>query len=187
MSNKSLFLKSTFPRAPIQNGLGRYVCQLQRITLKFCKNHGASKGMRDFLENNLIDFAKNNPGVVVYVKPRRHRGPVMVAEYLNGERHWLNCHNHSNEEIIKWIDLLRGQNANSSAVRLRKMWHTEKPSIQGPWTPFTHKDPELNLVVFPDEKLSKPLDVKTTASEVLMEMFKRQKLEQKNLDEKPTE
>lgn len=36
---------------------------------------------RDFLETNLIDFAKNNPGVVVYLKPRRHRGPVMVAEY----------------------------------------------------------------------------------------------------------
>lgn len=36
---------------------------------------------RDFLENNLIDFAKENPGVVVYVKPRRHRTPVIVAEY----------------------------------------------------------------------------------------------------------
>lgn len=35
----------------------------------------------DFLETDLIDFAKVNPGIVVYVKPRRHRGPVMVAEY----------------------------------------------------------------------------------------------------------
>lgn len=36
---------------------------------------------RDFLENHLIDYAKENPGVVVYVKPRRHRTPVIVAEY----------------------------------------------------------------------------------------------------------
>lgn len=106
---------------------------------------------------------------------------------VNGERHWVNCHNQTNEEIIKWIDLLRGQNGNTSAVRLRKLWHTDKPSIQGPWTPFTHKDPELNLVVFPDEKLSKPLDVKATASEILMDMFKRQKVDQQKLDEKQAE
>lgn len=36
---------------------------------------------RQFLENDLIDFAKDNPGVVVYVKPRRHRSPVIKAEY----------------------------------------------------------------------------------------------------------
>lgn len=28
-----------------------------------------------------MDFAKENPGVVVYVKPRRHRIPVLVGEY----------------------------------------------------------------------------------------------------------
>lgn len=36
---------------------------------------------RDFIENQLLDFAKANPGIVVYVKPRRHRTPVMVGEY----------------------------------------------------------------------------------------------------------
>lgn len=41
---------------------------------------------RDFLENNLVDFAKTNPGVVVYVKPRRHRSPVIVAEYCKCQR-----------------------------------------------------------------------------------------------------
>lgn len=82
---------------------------------------------------------------------------------------------------------MRGQNGNSSATRLRKMWHTDKPSIQGPWTPFTHKSPELNLVVFPDEKLSKPLDVETTATEKLLELFKRQKLSEQNLVAKQAE
>lgn len=81
MANNALFMKSGFIRAPLQNGLGRYIGQLQRITLKFCKNNGSSKGMRDFIENDLVDFAKANPGVVVYVKPRRHRTAVVVAEY----------------------------------------------------------------------------------------------------------
>lgn len=81
MSNSNLFLKSGFIRAPLQNGLGRCINQLQRITIKFCKNHGGSRGMRDFIENQLVDFAKFNPSVVVYVKPRRHRSPVLVAEY----------------------------------------------------------------------------------------------------------
>lgn len=35
----------------------------------------------DFIENDLVSYAKENPGVVVYVKPRRHRGPVIKAEY----------------------------------------------------------------------------------------------------------
>ncbi|KAJ6637848.1 39S ribosomal protein L43, mitochondrial [Pseudolycoriella hygida] len=187
MSNSSLFLPSTFPRAPIQNGLGRYLNQLQRITFKFCKSHGSSKGMRDFIENDLIEFAKANAGVVVYVKPRRHRAPVMVAEYLNGERHWMSCRGQSNEEIKKWVDLMRGQNANSSSVRLRKMWHTDKPSIQGPWTPFTHKNPELNFAVFPDQKLSQPMDVGQTATEKLMEIFKQQKISDQSLDSKQAE
>lgn len=36
---------------------------------------------RSFLEHDLIDYAKHNSGVVVYVKPRRHRNPVIKAEY----------------------------------------------------------------------------------------------------------
>lgn len=106
---------------------------------------------------------------------------------VNGERQWVNCRDHANEEIIKWINLLRGQNGDSSSFRLRKMWHTDQPSIQGPWTPFTHKSPELNLVVFPDKKLSKPLDIEKTATDKLLELFKRQKLEEQSLDEKKAE
>lgn len=73
--------------------------------------------------------------------------------------------------------MLRGQNGDSSALRLRKMWHTDKPSIQGPWTPFTHRNPELNLVVFPKAELSRPLDLEMTATEKLIELFKQQKLD----------
>lgn len=36
---------------------------------------------REFIEKDLVDFAKVNPGVVVYLKPRRHRSPCLKAEY----------------------------------------------------------------------------------------------------------
>lgn len=95
---------------------------------------------------------------------------------MNGERHWLSIANNTEQDVTKWIGLLRTQNGNSSALRLRKMWHTDQPSIQGPWTPFTHKNPEVNLVVFPDENLSRPMDVGVTATEKLIELFKQQKI-----------
>ena len=44
---------------------------------------------RSFLEHDLIDYAKQNPGVVVYVKPRRHRSPVLKAEYCKFINNYL--------------------------------------------------------------------------------------------------
>lgn len=95
---------------------------------------------------------------------------------MNGERQWVNCHNNTSAEITKWAELLRGQNGDSSALRLRKMWHTEHPSIQGVWSPFTHQHPQLNQSHFPVEQLSRPLDVQPSATEKLLELFERQKL-----------
>lgn len=179
MSNKVLFLTSGFPRAPLGLGIGRYVCQLQRVTLKFCKNNGASKGVRDFLEHDLLDFAKQNSGIVVYVKPRRHRSPVIVAEYLNGERQWMNVSKYSREDIVKWMELLRTQFHDGTQQRLRKLWHTEYPSIQGPWTPFTFRDPSHNLAKFPNKELGEAVKLKPTATEQLIELFKAQQMSEK--------
>ena len=60
----------------------------------FCDSH------RDFIENQVVDFAKQNPGIVVYLKPRRHRAPHVKLEYceylhdvlLLHYREWLSTH-----------------------------------------------------------------------------------------------
>jgi large subunit ribosomal protein L43 len=174
MSNSHLFLKSGFIRTPSQNGVGRYVCQLQRVVLKFCKNNGSSRGMRDFIETELVDFAKNNPGIVVYLKPRRHRTAVISAEFLNGEKQWISCRNLTKEEITKWLTLLKTQSGNHQGMRLRKLIHTDHPSIQGPWTPYTFKDPAENVVEYPNKELSKARVLHKTATEELLEIFNRQ-------------
>lgn len=98
---------------------------------------------------------------------------------MNGERQWLNCRNCTAEEARKWIELLRTQNGEAGAVRYRKMWHTDVPSIQGPWTPWSHKAPQQNLVVYPDAESSRAIQLEPTATEKLIELFKQQKLQSK--------
>lgn len=164
MSNHTL--ASGFVRSALQNGVGRYVCQLQRLTIKFCKSFGASRGVRDFVEKDLVDFARNNPGVVVYLKPRRHRSPVLDAEYLNGEKDYINCHNFTREEVVKYTEYLKNKSG-YPIVRLRKFWHTDTPSIQGVWTPFLHLDPEMNTRTFPDPECSRAIVNQLTATDIL--------------------
>ena len=36
---------------------------------------------REFMENEFVNFAKNNQSVAVYAHVRRHRSPKVVAEY----------------------------------------------------------------------------------------------------------
>jgi len=177
MSNSHLFLKPAFITTPGQNGVGRYVCQLQRIVFKFCMNSGASKGMREFIETNLIKFVNESPEVAVYMKPRRHRTPIIKAEYLNGDVQWVNARNFTDDEILKWLKLLKSQSSDKTGIRLRKLTHTDHPSIQGPWTPYTFRDPNLNLVEFPNLELSEVVSHQKTATQTLLEMFKEQNID----------
>ncbi|XP_050723161.1 39S ribosomal protein L43, mitochondrial-like [Eriocheir sinensis] len=177
MSSKtwSLFWGSSFVKAPLQNGVGRYVQQLQRITFKFCKTQGGSKGMREYIEKELIGFARDNPGVVVYVKPRRHRSSCLKAEYLNGGEEYISTHMNTCEDVQKWVEYLRGRSGYPTE-RLRKYQHTDHPSIQGPWTPWTHQHPSLNLKDYPCEELSATHQTDQTATQKLVELFEQQKL-----------
>ncbi len=101
------------------------------------------------MESDLLDFARLNPGTVVYLKPRRHRSPVLVAEYLNGQREHMSCHNFTREEVLKWVEYLRTRSG-EPVERLRRFQHTDYPSIQGVWTPFTNASPHNNVTQFPD-------------------------------------
>lgn len=178
-------MKTGYPKAPLQNGLGRYVCQLKRVVIKFCKTTGHSKGIREFIENDLLDFARANPGIVVYVKPRRFRGPCLWAEYLNGGEEYIGISKMSRDEIAKWLNYLRTR-PGVPEMKYLKMWHTDTPSIQGVWSPFTHRDPALNLVEFPQESLSQPVNQTQTATQMLIEMFKKTNIQDES-SEKETE
>lgn len=93
---------------------------------------------------------------------------------MDGSREWLNCRNATNENVLKWVEFLKSQNGSSSSTRLRKMWHTDKPSIQGPWTPFTLRCKESQTINYPNSDQSRSLDFEKSATEKLMEIFKEQ-------------
>lgn len=100
---------------------------------------------------------------------------------VNGETQWLSCRNFTREEVSKWLELLRTQQTNHTGTRVRKLWYTDHPSIQGPWTPFTFRDPKLNLVKYPDLKLSQPDKFDKDTYEEFIELFEKQKIGNENI------
>merc|ERR1711872_556892 len=105
---------------------------------------------------DVVNFAKNNPSVVVYLKPRRHRSPTLVAEFLNGERHTQSLNNFTSDQVSGYFDFF-------------KTLYSNTPSIQGYWTPTTHKNPADTQAQFP---LSlEPGNTEKSASSLLEDMY----------------
>ncbi|KAM7440505.1 39S ribosomal protein L43 [Porites harrisoni] len=121
---------------------GRFVRPLQRLVLNYCQRGGSSRGIREYIDKNVVEFAKNNPEVTIYVRERNGKHPRIVANFINGNSKIVEVKNKTPEEIKEWVERLR----NESGVKLQKIrqfWHTENPSIQGTWTPFLNKPPSL--------------------------------------------
>ncbi|XP_055976368.1 large ribosomal subunit protein mL43 [Sorex fumeus] len=129
---------SRFLTSVLHNGLGRYVQQLQRLSFTLSRDGPSSRGAREFVEQAAIDFARQNPGVVLYVNPRPCCVPRVVAEYLNGAVHEESLHCKSPEEISALVQKLATRSG-LDVIRIRKPFHTDNPSIQGQWHPFTNK------------------------------------------------
>lgn len=161
------FLKNAY-----YQGHGRYVNQIVRMTLKFCKSHNSSVEMRKFIETNLVDVARANPGCVIYVKPRLFKIPVLTADYLNGQNHYLNLKGMSCIQIGAWIDwhiTRSGYDLNKLARNIT----TYHPTVQGVWTPFVNKDPKLTTMTLPDEELSKFRPEYPSATDQLIQIAKQ--------------
>ncbi|KAM4851777.1 large ribosomal subunit protein mL43 [Thomomys bottae] len=129
---------SRFLTSVLHNGLGRYVQQLQRLSFSLSRDASSSRGVREYVEQAVIDFARRNPGVVIYVNPRPCQVPTVVAEYLNGSTREESLKCMSVEEITTLVQKLANQSG-LDIIRIRKPFHTVNPSIQGQWHPFTNK------------------------------------------------
>uniref|UniRef100_A0A4W3IVP1 Large ribosomal subunit protein mL43 n=1 Tax=Callorhinchus milii TaxID=7868 RepID=A0A4W3IVP1_CALMI len=77
---------SRFLRSVLHNGLGRYLCQLKRLSLVFSHRGPGSRAVREYIEEEVVDFAKQNPSIVVYVTPLKDGTPKVVAEYCEYRR-----------------------------------------------------------------------------------------------------
>ncbi|KAA0725020.1 39S ribosomal protein L43, mitochondrial [Triplophysa tibetana] len=129
---------SRFLQSVLHNGVSRYVCQLKRISIIFSKKGQGSLGVRDFIEEGVVDFAKRTPGTVVYISPQSSRIPKIVAEYLNGKVQEETVTNKTSQQIAELISKMSNQSG-LDIIRIRKPFHTNSPSIQGQWHPFTNR------------------------------------------------
>ncbi|XP_049614368.1 large ribosomal subunit protein mL43 [Syngnathus scovelli] len=129
---------SRFLKSVLQNGVGRYVCQLKRISIIFSKKGASSLGVRDYIENGVVDYAKQNPGTVVYVSPEVCSKPKIVAEYLNGNVREEIVASKTSSQVSDILTRLTSQSG-LDVIRIRKPFHTDNPSIQGIWHPFTNR------------------------------------------------
>lgn len=156
-------------------GHGRYVNQIARLTLKFCKSSGGSREMRKFIETKLVDTARKNPGCVIYVKPRFFKAPVMVADYLGGQHQYLSLYRMSCDQIEAWIGWFLTRSGNE-LYNLKRSVASHRPSVQGIWTPFTFRDPKLNLTEFPSEEFGKHISSEPSATETIEQMLREEKI-----------
>ncbi|KAI5932576.1 large ribosomal subunit protein mL43 [Manis javanica] len=136
---------SRFLTSVLHNGMGRYVQQLQRLSFSLSRDGPSSRGAREFVEREVTDFARRNPGVVIYVNARPCSVPRVVAEYLNGALREESIHCKSVEEIATLVQKLADQSG-LDVIRIRKPFHTDNPSIQGQWHPFTNKPTTLGAL-----------------------------------------
>ena len=62
---------------------------------------------------------------------------------VNGGREEIALNTLLSGTICQWVEHVRTRSG-FVTERLRRTWHTDTPSVQGVWTPFTNKSPELN-------------------------------------------
>lgn len=136
------------------------------------------------LDENRIHSLQRCRSLLTKKLPRIH--PILSFP-VNGDRVWMNMHNKTHEEITKWIEVLRTQQGDVASLRLRKYQYTDHPSIQGPWTPFTFKHPELNTAELPFSKFGANNRLPISATEQLRLMFEKSKLSTKTEDLKTAE
>ena len=93
------------------------------------------------------------------------------------------------------MDYYRNHSGKNYLVQ-KKYEYTENPSIQGMWNPFVNADPKLATAKFPvvnifhlkrplplltplffQDDLSKPFNMPKSASDHLIELFERQKIQ----------
>ncbi|CAH2101501.1 unnamed protein product [Euphydryas editha] len=153
----------------------RFIAKLRRVQLIFCICHSSSRGIRDYLEQGLVEFSRQNPDVIIYLKPEKHISPVFVAEYTNGDTISMSVHNRTNDEIVEAVEVLNTVQKYISGYRLQKYKYADYTSIIELRSTFKDLEPseELPAPEYNDNKLSRS-DI-----ENIRQMFERQNVRKK--------
>jgi hypothetical protein len=110
---------------------------------------------------------------------RRHCVPK-----VNGCEQVFDIHEYNREQIQKWLEFHRTRNGDT-IKRLLSAQHTDNPSVQGVWTPFTNKATSVSVARFASDEYRVPYGVQPSGTEQVAELYSKQFADVKNVIVKP--
>lgn len=119
----------------------RGVRQCRRMLVRYSDIDGSSRGVREWVSADIVDFAKSNPTMEVETELKRAQHPFVRAYYANGNTKTIGLKNLEPDEIDSYIFDLRSQiGRKTSSNGYSDNVVAAQKSIQGEW----HE--ELDLV-----------------------------------------
>eukprot|EP00244_Chara_vulgaris_P002040 TRINITY_DN13427_c0_g1_i3.p1 TRINITY_DN13427_c0_g1~~TRINITY_DN13427_c0_g1_i3.p1 ORF type:complete len:120 (-),score=21.65 TRINITY_DN13427_c0_g1_i3:152-511(-) len=112
----------------------RGVWQLRKMVINFCDQSGSSMGVREFIARVLPEFQAKNPQLEVVTNVLRGEHPHADGSYKNWKERTVDLKNQSSSGILQQITNLRNSTGRK-VVKLKSRQFTDRPSIQGTWTP----------------------------------------------------
>mmetsp|Transcript_19297 Transcript_19297/g.17529 ORF Transcript_19297/g.17529 Transcript_19297/m.17529 type:complete len:132 (-) Transcript_19297:21-416(-) len=109
------------------------VKQLKQLIVRYSDYDGSSRGMIDWIRTKLVDFATNNPSLIITTEIKRNKHPFLKGIYLNGNDKVICVKNQDSNVIHNYALFLRNQIGRKMAEGYNKPKMTNKPSIQGEW------------------------------------------------------
>eukprot|EP00171_Calliarthron_tuberculosum_P017577 IDg17577t1 len=125
----------------------RGVWELRELFIKYSLDGGSSRGVREFIEEGLIGFAKKNPQINIATKLEPGH-PNVHAKYITGYEKNLALKNLTKDDVEARVQYLRNSLGCKTPPHNR-LWKVERDfvSVQGFW----RNTPELRIPALPEE------------------------------------
>ncbi|KAK9471506.1 mitochondrial 54S ribosomal protein mL43 [Dipodascopsis tothii] len=117
-----------------RNGVGSFIQQCKRVTFQYCNNGASSRGMREYLNKSLQEFAAANKNVEVKVQVKAGH-PIIRGEYINGREKVICVRNMTPHEIGTKATIVKDSSGNKMR-RMKNPVASNNPSVRGIWSPF---------------------------------------------------
>ncbi|KAL7751716.1 39S ribosomal protein L51, mitochondrial [Sorochytrium milnesiophthora] len=122
--------------AHTKNGVGVFVPQLKKLTLHYCERSGSSRGMIQYLQQRLFNFANTHPHVEIVVTPRPSKHPLLRGVYLNDKERRFCVRSKTPKEIEECMQMLAQASGSPPTHPPKGGVISTTPAIRGIWHPF---------------------------------------------------
>lgn len=87
----------------------RGVRQLQKVIIQYSDIDGSSKGVREWMRKNLVQFAESSPQAEIVTIRARNAHPIIRAHYVNGNKKQIGLKNLESNTVDEHAKFLRNQ------------------------------------------------------------------------------